>query len=156
MVHALQTKAAKDTSYIRGACGISVRVGNYWIQPVGHSRLVVVLDISDPAAPREAFRLKTPRDFTPHWAAKDPLGNRVIVGAELGGEQGFFMLRLDESNGRLAFDEDFNGKKKGLVFTSRQKGYISLHQSPWPHGDTGPAWGHAALFLDKQGEATDP
>jgi len=156
MVHALQTKAAKDSSYIRGACGISLRVGDYWIQPVGHSRVVVVLDISDPAAPREVYRLKTPRDFKPHWAAKDPLGNRVILGAELGGEQGFMMLRFDESTGALAFDETFNGEKKGLIFNRRHPGYISLSQKSWPHGETGPAWGHAALFLGAPGETTNP
>ena len=147
MVHALQTKAAKNDSYIRGSCGIPVQVGQYWIQPVGQSRAVVVLDISDPDAPREVFRLKTPRDFKPHWLAKDPLGNRLILGAELGGEQGFFMLRFDESDGRLAFDDNFNGKKKGFLFGSRHTGYISLERRSWPHGDTGSSWGHAALFL---------
>ena len=108
---------------------------------------MVVLDISDPDAPREVFRLKTPRDFKPHWLAKDPLGNRLILGAELGGEQGFFMLRFDESDGRLAFDDNFNGKKKGFLFGSRHTGYISLERRSWPHGDTGSSWGHAALFL---------
>lgn len=152
MVYGLKTKAAKTDDYIRGACGIPVRVGDYWIQPVGQSRAVVVLDISDPAAPREVYRLKTPRDFKPHWLAKDPLGNRFILGAELGGEQGFFMLRFDESNGALAFDTDFNGKKKGLIFSSKHPGYIALTQAEWPHGETGPAWGHAALFLGEQTE----
>ncbi len=149
MVYALKTKAAKNDSYIRGSCGIPVRIGNYWIQPVGQSRAVVVLDISDPTAPREVFRLKTPRDFKPHWLGKDPLGNRLILGAELGGEQGFFMLRFDESDGRLAFDDAFDGKKKGLLFSSNHPGYISLARSEWPHGETGTAWGHAAVFLEE-------
>lgn len=147
MVHALKTRAARSSDYIRGACGIPLRVGNYWVQPVGHLRTVVVLDISNPATPREVFRLKTPRDFKPHWMAKDPLGNRLILGAELGGEQGFMMLRFDESNGNLAFDPDFTGKKKGLLFERPHLGYISLDQPSWPHGDSGAAWGHAALFL---------
>ena len=149
VVHALQTKAAKNDSYIRGSCGIPVRVGNYWIQPAGQLRAVVVLDISDPSAPREVFRLKTPRDFKPHWLGKDPHTNRLILGAELGGEQGFFMLRMDEETGRIAFDTDFNGKKKGLIFSSEHPGYISLARRSWPHGDTGVSWGHAAVFLDK-------
>lgn len=150
MVYALKTKAAKNDSYIRGGCGIPVRVGNYWIQPVGQARAVVVLDISDPTAPREVFRLKTSRDFKPHWLGKDPLGNRLILGAELGGEQGFFMLRFDESDGRLAFDDSFEGKKKGLIFSANHPGYISLARSEWPHGETGTAWGHAAVFLGEQ------
>ena len=147
MVHVLKTKAAKNSSYVRGGCGIPVRIGNYWVQPVGQERTVVVLDISDPAAPREVHRLKTPRNFKPHWLAKDPLGNRLILGAEVGEEQGFFMLRIDEATGKIAFDPDFNDKKKGLIFSSRRRGYISLAKQTWPHGNSGPAWGHAALFL---------
>jgi hypothetical protein len=150
MVYTIKTKAAKNNTYIRGACGIPVRMGDYWIQPVGASRAVVVLDISNPASPREVFRLKTPGDFKPHWLGRDPLGNRLILGAELGGEQGFFMLRFDEETGRLAFDDAFNGKKKGWLFARERAGYISLDRRAWPHGETGTAWGHAAVFLSPQ------
>lgn len=124
---------------IRGACGIPVVVGNYWINPVGSLHSVVVLDISNPSSPREVFRLKTPDTFNPHWLALDPNSNRLILGAELGGEDGFFMLRVDEATGVLSFDSAFQG--------DGQAGYISLKQSAWPHGTTGAAWGHAALFL---------
>ena len=155
MVYTIKTKAARNDSYIRGSCGIPVRIGDYWIQPVGQSRAVVVLDISDPSAPREVFRLKTPRSFKPHWLGKDPLGNRLILGAELGGEQGFFMLRFDEETGALAFDDAFAGKKKGLVFSSRHAGYISLDRRDWPHGQTGTAWGHAAMFLGEPNSQGD-
>lgn len=147
MVHALKTKPTRHESHVRGACGIPVRVGNYWIQPVGQLKSVVVLDISNPGDPKEVFRLKTPAGFAPHWLAKDPLGNRLILGAELGGEDGFFMLRFDETNGQLGFDATFNGKKDRLFFDKRYPGYISLSQHDWPHGKTGPAWGHAALFI---------
>lgn len=150
MVHALKTKPSRSDIYIRGACGIPVRTGNYWIQPVGHLKSVVVLDISDPREPKEVYRLKTPGGFKPHWLAKDPLGNRLVLGAELGGEDGFFMLRFDEKTGRLAFDKTFNGKMKGRFWDSRRPGYISLSHDVWPHGETGAAWGHAALFLGSQ------
>lgn len=152
MVHALQTKATYKVGHIRGACGVPVRAGNYWIQPVGTLNAVVVLDISNPANPREVFRLKTPKFFNPHWLAKEPKGNRFILGAELGGEQGFFMLRFDENNGKLAFDVDFNGTKDGIFYDTQHAGYISLSRGDWPHGDTGTAWGHAAIFLNEQGE----
>lgn len=152
MVHALQTKATYKVGHIRGACGVPVRTGNYWIQPVGTLNAVVVLDISNPANPREVFRLKTPTFFKPHWLAQEPEGNRFILGAELGGEQGFFMLRFDENNGNLAFDVDFNGTKDGIFYDTQHAGYISLSRKSWPHGDTGTAWGHAAIFLNEQSE----
>lgn len=153
MVYALKTKAAKNDTYIRGACGIPIRIGDFWIQPVGHSKAVVVLDISDPTLPKEVFRLKTPGGFKPHWLAKDPSSNRLILGAELGGEDGFFMLRVDETNGQLAFDPDFKGTMKGRLWNKSYAGYISLSHKAWPHGETGPAWGHAALFLSGNKQA---
>lgn len=150
MVHILKTKAAKTDDYIRGACGIPVRWGSFWVQPVGASHAVAVLDISDPSKPKEVFRLKTPRTFNPHWLGKDPTSNRLIVGSELGSEQGFFMLNFDEDTGALAFDRAFQGKQKGLIFNVKHDGYVSLDRPAWPHGLTGKAWGHAALFLGEE------
>ena len=149
MVHTLKTKAAKTDDYIRGACGIPVRLGNFWVQPVGAPHAVVVLDISDPTAPKEVFRLKTPRTFNPHWLGKDPLGNRLVLGSELGSEQGFFMLRFDEETGALAFDKTFQGKQKGLILSRKHDGYVSFDRPVWPHGETGMAFGHAAIFLSE-------
>lgn len=144
MVHALKTKPSKS---VRGGCGIPVRIGDYWLQPSAELEAVIVLDISDPLNPEEVFRLKIPGGFQAHWLAKDPVGNRLALGAELGGEDGFFILRFDKSNGRLAFDEMFNGKMVQRLWDKRYQGYISLSHNEWPHGKTGGAWGHAALFL---------
>ena len=153
-VHTLKTKAAKTDDYIRGACGIPVRMGDYWVQPVGHLHAVVVLDISNPTEPKEVFRLKTPRTFNPHWLGKDPLGNRLVLGSELGSEQGFFMLHFDEETGALAFDKAFQGKQKGLILSRKHNGYVSFDRAAWPHGETGMAFGHAAVFFG-EGNAID-
>lgn len=153
MVHALQTPISADPKKIRGACGIPVRIGKYWIQPAGYLNAVIILDIANPDAPKQVFRLPTPADFRPHWLAKDPNSNRLILGAELGGEHGFYMLRFDEKTGRLGFDPSFQGKRDSGFFSflnSDRAGYISLENTTWPHGVTGPAWGHAALFLDDE------
>ena len=119
------------------------------MQPVGHLHAVVVLDISNPTDPKEVFRLKTPRTFNPHWLGKDPLGNRLVLGSELGSEQGFFMIRFDEETGALAFDKAFQGKQNGLLLSRKQDGYVSLDRPVWPHGETGMAFGHAAIFLSE-------
>jgi hypothetical protein len=84
--------------------------------------------------------LDTPTDFNPHWLAKDPRSNRLVLGAELGGEQGMIILTFDPSTGRLQFDP-------AIRSLAGRIGYIDLEAQDWPHGPSGPAWGHAALFL---------
>ena len=148
MVHVLETPPSTDQRSIRGACGIPVRIGNYWIQPVGKLNAIVVLDISTPNKPEEVFRLQTPKDFHPHWLSKDPLSNRLVLGSEMGSEQGYFILRFDETSGGLSFDQQFSGRNGHSFFSPKRRGYISFSRRSWPHGDTGSAWGHAALFLE--------
>lgn len=147
-VYAIDTPPAKSANRIRGACGIPVRHQKFWLQPVGALNAVVVLDISDPDAPRELSRLRTPRDFVPHWLSKDPLTNRFVLGAEVGDEKGFFILRFDEETGTLVYDTRFRGKDGSSFLSPNRKGYISLNRREWPHGATGNAWGHAALFME--------
>jgi hypothetical protein len=139
-VFTLETpEAPPGPGQIRGSCGIPVVVGNYWLMPVGQLHAVVVLDIANPATPREVFRLRTPESFNPHWLARDGRSNRLVLGAELGGEEGFYLLRFDAQAGRLSFDPALRGVG--------QTGYLSLKNQSWPHGPSGPAWGHSALFL---------
>ena len=123
----------------RMGCSVPLLVGKYWIMPVASSQTVFVLDVSDPAAPREVSRLAMPADFNPHWAARDPLSDRIAIGAELEKEKGIFILRFDPVTGELRFDDSLH--------SSGRPGYIDLDSQSWPHGDSGPAWGHAALFL---------
>ena len=125
----------------RGACGIPIVFGKYWIQPVGRIHAVVVLDIANPSAPREVSRLATPETFNPHWLSRDPQSNRLVLGAELGGEEGLYLLRFDDQSGRLSFDESVSGDSR--------PGYLSLKDQRWPHGGSGTAWAHAALFLPR-------
>ena len=138
----LDTPKPADESRIRGSCGIPIVFDDYWLMPVGQLHAVVVLDIADPAATKEVFRLSTPETFNPHWLARDPQSNRLVLGAELGGEEGFYLLRFDNQAGRLSFDPGVEAEGK--------PGYVSLTDQDWPHGTSGPAWGHAALFLPGQ------
>ena len=144
---ALETAPPKPQD-VRGSCGIPIVFGHYWINPVGQLHTVIVLDISNPAQPREVSRLPTRNTFNPHWLARDPQSTRLVLGAELGGEDGFFILRFDEAIGQLSYDPAFNGEG--------QPGYISLTTQAWPHGSTGAAWGHAALFLPTSPNANKP
>jgi hypothetical protein len=139
---ALDTPPPPKPGSSRGSCGIPVIFGHYWINPVGQLHTVLVLDIANPASPREVFRLPTPETFNPHWLARDPRSNRLVLGAELGGEEGLYLLRFDEQSGRVSFDPAVKG--------DGQTGYLSLRSQSWPHGPSGPAWAHAALFLPQQ------
>lgn len=125
---------------VGGACSIPVVRDHYWIMPVGRAHEVVALDISDPTKPREVSKLVFRPDFNPHWSALDPNSNRLVIGAELGGEQGMFILTFDKRTGKLAFDTS-------AMSAAGVPGYIDLETQNWPHGKSGAAWGHAALFL---------
>jgi hypothetical protein len=140
-VMALDTPPPRRPGGTRGSCGIPIVYGNYWLQPAGRLHSVVVLDVTNPSAPREVSRLATPDTFNPHWLARDPRSNRLVLGAELGGEEGFYLLRFDEAKGQLSFDPSVSGE--GLA------GYLSLKNQQWPHGNSGVAWAHAALFLPR-------
>ncbi len=140
-VYTIQTPEPPRPDATRGACSIPTVVGKHWVMPVGRAHSIVVLDISNPAVPREVARLDTPADFNPHWSAKDPLSDRIIVGAELGGEQGMYMLLFDERTGKLSFDPGFRSAAGKI-------GYIDLEGQQWQHGPSGAAWAHAALFID--------
>jgi hypothetical protein len=98
-VYTIQTPEPSRPEATRGACSIPTVIGKYWVMPVGRAHTIVVLDVSDPATPREVSRLDTAPDFNPHWSAKDVRSGRIIVGAELGGEQGMYMLLFDERAG---------------------------------------------------------
>ena len=128
----------------RVGCSVPVVIGTHWIMPVAWSQSVFVLDVADPSAPREIARLAMPLEFNAHWAAKDPASNRIVVGAETDKEKGVFILLHDPATGRLAFDPSIGS-------SSGTPGYLDLEARDWPHGPSGPARAHAALFLPSGG-----
>jgi hypothetical protein len=107
---------------------------------VGAASMLVTLDISDPSQPREVSRLPTEDGFAQHWLAEDPGSNRLIVGAEneIGGGDRMLMVIVDPLTGELSWDEALR-EKQGFPG-------IDFRRTSWPHGETGEALGHAALF----------
>jgi hypothetical protein len=120
-------------------CGIPVVVNHYWLMPVAGLHAVVTLDISNPDKPIESSRLVVPRGFQAHWLAKDPGSNRLVLGQEVDSETSMLMLTVDPSNGRLFLDDRARSPDGsiGIVFK----------RDLWPHGASGEATGHAALFV---------
>lgn len=120
-------------------CSVPAVKGNYIILPVIFDETILVFDVSDPANPVEVSRFATP-GYQPHWAAADPLANRVVITSA--GPAAIFtvlMLELDEETGELSLDERFGS-------SSFPRAGVSFYRTEWPHGDTGTAIPHAALF----------
>ncbi len=137
-VYTLDVPAGRVPPGRLAGCGVPVVEGRFWVVPVGRLNLLLTLDVSDPARPREVARLQTDSSFRPHWLAKDPGSDRIVVGAENGGEDRMLMAHLDARTGALRWDETFRSADGRLG--------VSFVRERWPHGATGEAFGHAALF----------
>lgn len=122
-------------------CAVPVVMGNYWIQPAAALPGLVVLDISNPENPVEVSRLKLDMHFMmPHWTAADRASNRLVI---TGHEMSWVLIaELNPETGELTLDETFKEKGAGNLG-------IHFNRTIWPHGETGPAVVHGALFRDK-------
>jgi hypothetical protein len=115
-------------------CSVPLVYGKYWIQTVGNINGLVVLDASVPDHPVEVSRISLSHDLhMPHWIAADRKSGRIVV---TGGRDSWLaMLKFDEATGRLSLDEAFG-----------THGAIQFDRPGWPHGATGKALVHGALF----------
>jgi hypothetical protein len=82
-------------------CNVPVRVGRFWVQPVGTTGSVVVLDVSKPEKPVIVDELAFGVDARPHWLAVEPGGNRIVMtgGGTLAG--GVYLIDMDPETGKL-------------------------------------------------------
>ena len=115
-------------------CAVPLVLGKYWIQTVGAINGLVVLDVSDPDRPVEVSRLSLGHEFhVPHWIAADRNTDRIVVTGMH--DSWLAMLKFDERTGRLSIDRSF-GKDGGIQFD----------RTDWPHGPSGKALVHGAVF----------
>lgn len=120
-------------------CSIPTMIGDYFILPVIFAETIIVLDVSDPQNPIEASRFNT-LGYTPHWAAADPHRSRIVVTSD--GPKAtltVLMLAFDQESGTLTLDESFGSPEF-------PRAGVSFYREDWPHGKTGTAIPHAALF----------
>jgi len=119
-------------------CSLPVVYENFWVQTSDPTHSIVVFDISDPSQPTQVDELVFGGDVTPHWISLEPSGNRIVLtggGAALRGM--VVLLEIDPATGELALAQGF-GEEGGLG--------VSMRGESWPHGDTGPAIPHGAVF----------
>lgn len=120
-------------------CAVPVVAGRFWLQTSGAEHSVVSLDISNPGRPREVSRLTLQPDQVPHWIALEPFGPRLVI-TGYGELATWVMLAdLDRTTGALEIDTTF--KAPG----AEQAG-VNFGRDQWPHGATGPALPHGAVF----------
>lgn len=119
------------------ACAVPVIIGKFLVQPVPAINGLIAVDISDPHNVKEASRLSFDHSFhMPHWLAADETGRIVVTGMH---DSWVLIAKLDRNTGKLSLDEKFRdlGAEKPGVFVGAK---------PLPHGDSGKAIVHGALF----------
>ena len=119
-------------------CGVPTIAGRFLVQSVPSINGLVVLDLADPAKPKEVSRLVVNSNYRPHWTAYDPGTKRIVVTSGKAPTDRLYLLVLDPETGALSIDETFRDVdgEPGFAFTSRE----------WPHGWTGEATPHGAVF----------
>jgi hypothetical protein len=126
-------------------CALPMRSGDYWLQATQSqsnpdSNAIVVLNVEDPLHPVEVSRLTLGAGFPPHWMSPDITGTRIVLtgyGDHL--SRRIMILNFDEATATLSIDTNFGpGDEFGVG--------VMLDRQVWPHGETGPARAHGAVF----------
>lgn len=119
-------------------CAVPVVYGDYWIQTTAALPGLIALDVSDPEAPVEASRLVLDERYRmPHWIAADRTSGRLVV---TGMDASWVLVvAIHPETGVLSIDETFRDSEAGLAG-------IDFDRATWPHGATGGAVVHGALF----------
>jgi hypothetical protein len=119
-------------------CNLPVRLDDFWVQTIGTTGSLVVLDVADPRHPNIVSEYSFGVDARPHWISLEPEGDRIVMtgGGTLSG--GVVLLRIDRKTGQSSLVEQFRspGEEFGLSFD----------RESWPHGASGPAHAHGAVF----------
>lgn len=119
-------------------CAVPQRIGRWWIMPVESVREILVFDVSDPLHPRRTTSLAADSSFTPHWIARDPHSDRLVITGE-GPVPAVRLARFDSTTGAIRWEERFRSSPDGPVG-------VSFDRAAWPHGRTGKAAPHGAVF----------
>lgn len=119
-------------------CNLPVRVGKFWVQTIGTTGSLAVMNLEDPRTPNITSEFFFGVDARPHWISLEPGGHRIVMtggGTLLGGVT---LLRIDPESGKLSLVESFRSADHPFG--------LSFDRDVWPHGNTGPAYAHGAVF----------
>jgi hypothetical protein len=122
-----------------GECALPVIAGRYWVQTDTKAGLVS-LDISNPSKPVEVARLALPGGQQPHWISLAPDGERIVISGGKGAyETRVLIARIDQATGQISIDPAF--RDRGSAGPG-----VSFDRASWPHGPSGKAIPHGAVF----------
>ena len=119
-------------------CGVPLVYGHHWIMPVWNGRVFHVLDIADPRRPRIVSSMPVDSTFGAHWISRDPGSDRVVMTSE-DADHRVLLARFDSVQGILAIDSTFRD-------SGSPRPGVSFARETWPHGESGMAMPHAAVF----------
>jgi hypothetical protein len=121
-----------------GACGVPTIVGHYLVEGIPSIHGIIALDIANPDKPVEVSRVSFPGIYMAHWTGWDAATNRLVVTPGPDGVHRVYLVRFDQTTGKLTVDDAFRDKdgQPGLSFDNRT----------WPQGWTGSATPHGAVF----------
>ena len=120
-------------------CAVPVVAGHFWLQTNGPEHAVISLDVSDPSHPREVGRLTLQPGEIPHWIALETNGDRLVITGYDKIESRVLLARLDRTTGALRLDTTFRTRDAELPG-------VDFGREQWPHGPTGAAIPHGAVF----------
>ena len=120
-------------------CSVPVVTGRFWLQPSGPEHAVITRDVSDPSRPREVGRLTLGEGEIPHWLALAPNETRVVITGYQKLESRVLLATLDRATGALRLDSAFKAPGDPQIG-------VDFARERWPHGQTGRAIPHGAVF----------
>jgi hypothetical protein len=121
-------------------CSVPIIAGHFMLMPIAYAHRYATLDISDPSHPVEVSSIATDTTFYPHWVARDPGSDRVVVDDQGDGAPFVMVGHFDASTGKLTWDEKF--RDPGAV-----KPGVSFMKASWPNGLKGMMMPHGAVFV---------
>ncbi|HKU60676.1 MAG TPA: hypothetical protein VJQ44_05610 [Gemmatimonadales bacterium] len=123
-------------------CSVPLLAGRYWIVPVARAHQYLVFDVSDPRRPRQVQALATDTTFRPHWISREAGSDRLVLTSG-SVDHRVLLARFDTAAGRMSFDSTFHDPG------SARPG-VTFDRSSWPHGASGGAMPHGAVFSAAQ------
>jgi hypothetical protein len=131
----IYTFTQPDPSDMFSSCALAMPLGNFWIQTVPARNGIAALDLSIPSSPKEVGFVNLREGNYPHWIALEPNEQRIVVTGFGEMLNDVMMVNVDPVTGALSVDRAFG-----------RDGISSLAGPDWPHGSTGAAVPHGAVF----------
>jgi hypothetical protein len=143
------------SDYETDECGIPATYGDIWLQTYANSAgsSLISFDISDPSNPVLLDQLEWGEPWWPHWISFEPGGRRVVLTSSTVEDDAglaeetlmgatrtkILLVDIDPETGEMSFDERFRDHVTGQIG-------VDFNRASWPHGETGPAKPHGAVF----------